>query len=85
MNNINAPCITILFILTRTTTTKTITATPRYSTEKTSIHKYVEWFWMGVGMFICCILLTIILLIKDNTCKCKNCIVLWISKGNCMS
>lgn len=65
-------------ILTRTTTTKTITATSRYSTEKTSIHKYEEWFWMAVGIFICWILLMIILLIKDNTCKCKNCIVLWI-------
>lgn len=37
----------------RTTTTKTITATSRYSTEKTSIHKHEEWIWMVVGMCIC--------------------------------
>lgn len=85
MNNINAPRITILFILTRTTTTKTITATSRYSTEKTSIHKVEEWIWMVVGMCICFILLTIVVSINSNKCKCKNCIVLWILKGNCMS
>lgn len=58
----------------RTTTTKTITATSRYSTEKTIktiIHKYKEWIWMGVGMLICFILWMIIASNIDNTYKSK--------------
>lgn len=46
----------------RTTTTKTITATTRYSTEKTN--KYNELTWISVGVFICNILLMIILFIN---------------------
>lgn len=87
MNNMNAPCINFSFIFTRTTTTKTITATSKYSTEeniKPGSNTY-SWFWMLGGIFICGLLLTIISFGIDNTRKRKNFKVLLIFKGNCMS
>lgn len=85
MNNMNAPCINFSFIFTRTTTTKTITATSKYSTEdniKPGSNEYV-WPWIFGGIFICGSLLTILSVI-DNTYKRKNFKVLLIFKGNCM-
>lgn len=54
-----------------TTTTKTITATSKYSTEeniKPGSNTY-SWFWMLGGIFICGLLLTIISFGIDNTRK----------------
>lgn len=80
MNCMNAPCINFSFIFTRTTTTKTITATSKYSTEeniKPGSNKY-NWIWMLGGIFICSLLLTIILSVNDNIYKSKNFKVLLI-------
>lgn len=56
-----------------TTTTKTTTATSKYSTEeniKPGSNEYVwPWLWIFGGIFICGSLLTIILSAIDNTYK----------------